>query len=761
MPDDTEAKGSKYDDRLTKSVEDLRSNAKWTLIAFGAIGTTLLAGSQLSSLGKFGLTEPRFIAAVVFALCAMAAATFAVWSASKVANSGYVEFYDLAPSDVAYVQRNAALLEGFATVENLREAYDNAIRARYEGITAAQVDLETFNSNEIWFKYLDGLVDIVVSYIHYDRIRKESDKSRSRLIGSSVVAALSLLGFAWAANPGSEQPTVLQSPVSAAKLTLSAAGKTALTPVIGEKCAALTSIDVVVLSVTTSGSEVVTLASGDCPVARFTLTNVQGRLTSVVSAGVTPIPTTSAANAQPVVWTELRPDAAGAAGELIARAIVARDADCPAATVNGIRWPMATRADGSDPDFAIKICETTLPSDATAQIGGVTLKPRPRALHKIVVIGDTGCRITDYTAQACNSATDWPFFRVAKTASTADPDLVIHVGDYHYREKPCAGRAGCAASPYGDNWGTWDAEFFTPAAPLLAAAPWLMLRGNHEDCTRAGAGWNLLIRPQLGLKPGERCPADVDPNVFVFENLRFVAADTASAEAHGREDRVVTYRNQIRALAKQLSADSRETWLLLHQALWVSYGRNRDGRYDADDMFGSLPVALDQRLRQELCKATISPLDVFRQWFDGRIPAENPNKLLPTDDRTERPCRETKAPAGPPLSAPNIALVLSGDTHTFQMFAPSSGGINRPLQLVVGNGGDVLETADYPGADKSLVSATPDLFGVTGKLWMRHTFGFAVLEKSDRAATWTTTLYDVDGKAIALCDLKRPNGTCR
>ena len=42
MPDDTNPQGSKYDVRLTKSVEDLRSNAKWTLVAFGAIGTTLL-----------------------------------------------------------------------------------------------------------------------------------------------------------------------------------------------------------------------------------------------------------------------------------------------------------------------------------------------------------------------------------------------------------------------------------------------------------------------------------------------------------------------------------------------------------------------------------------------------------------------------------------------------------------------------------------------------------------------------------------------
>ena len=44
----------------------------------------------------------------------------------------------------------------------------------------------------------------------------------------------------------------------------------------------------------------------------------------------------------------------------------------------------------------------------------------------------------------------WPFPKIAATAAAARPDLVIHVGDYHYREAPCpAERAGCANSPSG------------------------------------------------------------------------------------------------------------------------------------------------------------------------------------------------------------------------------------------------------------------------------------------------------------------------
>jgi hypothetical protein len=42
---------------------------------------------------------------------------------------------------------------------------------------------------------------------------------------------------------------------------------------------------------------------------------------------------------------------------------------------------------------------------------------------------------------------------LSKTIAARKPSLVIHVGDYIYRESPCpAGDKGCKGSPYGDNW---------------------------------------------------------------------------------------------------------------------------------------------------------------------------------------------------------------------------------------------------------------------------------------------------------------------
>ena len=66
----------------------------------------------------------------------------------------------------------------------------------------------------------------------------------------------------------------------------------------------------------------------------------------------------------------------------------------------------------------------------------------------------------------CGTAT------MSSSVAAAKPDLVIHVGDYVYRESACPPRdQGCKGSPYGDDWATWKADFFAPAAPALLAAP--------------------------------------------------------------------------------------------------------------------------------------------------------------------------------------------------------------------------------------------------------------------------------------------------
>lgn len=456
---------------------------------------------------------------------------------------------------------------------------------------------------------------------------------------------------------------------------------------------------------------------------------------------------------QPIVWAQVRPDDAkgNTADQLIARTIVPPDHECPAITIGGKTVAMSSRNNPAYPEFPSTVCEAAYDGAQRAKIGDVELRERPTAPRRILVIGDTGCRIAHYPNQNCNDPKKWPFRTIANAAASKKPDLIIHVGDYHYREKPCADREGCSGSPFGDNWRTWKADFFDPAANLLPAAPWIMLRGNHENCSRAGSGWLFLLSPQLGDKLPHKCVDDTEPYVLEFDNLHLVIFDTAAAEDdYRRSARVAKYRTQMRNIA--LPNNKRESWLLLHQPLWVNYGINGDKK----DLYESAArEPLDDELRKALCEKIISPINTFRQWITNKVPNENPNK--PND---EMPCSKAVA-STKALPPPGFSLVVSGDTHTFQLFAPKDA--TRPSQLVVGNSGDVMENDDnYPNAREELeTDDKAELFGASGTLWMRHVFGFVMLEKPPGASDWTATLHNVNGKVVETCNLKRSGSGCR
>ena len=128
-------------------------------------------------------------------------------------------------------------------------------------------------------------------------------------------------------------------------------------------------------------------------------------------------------------WTELAPD-----GTLSVRIAVAASAACPKATADGTDLPMAARA-GADDGFPVAVCEARAPAVIRQLIVGGSPAPiLPEEVRRIVVIGDTGCRLEGRAVQDCNDPDAWPFATSARRAASRKPDLVIHVGDYYYRE---------------------------------------------------------------------------------------------------------------------------------------------------------------------------------------------------------------------------------------------------------------------------------------------------------------------------------------
>ena len=332
-------------------------------------------------------------------------------------------------------------------------------------------------------------------------------------------------------------------------------------------------------------------------------------------------------------WVEFGPD-----GTAEARAVIESATECPAIDVDGARRNMVVRAAATEA-FPI-ICALALPRGAAhATLGSVALPAHFSSPQRIVVLGDTGCRIKPPAVQNCNDSTSWPFAQIAQAAASLHPDLVIHVGDYVYRESACpADNTGCAGSPWGDNWNTWAADFFTPAAPLLEAAPWVIVRGNHEVCARAGAGF-LRLLGATSLDPSATCTDHMAPYAIQAGSTNLVIFDDSGAPDTSLE----------RSLLPALQSDFASLGTIAPKPQWLIMHR---------PVFGLVTGPLNVPVGGNLTMITA---------------------------------------AGDFHSLESVELLLSGHIHTFEAINYAS---RVPPQILAGHGGDKLDPtpADLRGA---------------------------------------------------------------
>jgi hypothetical protein len=423
----------------------------------------------------------------------------------------------------------------------------------------------------------------------------------------------------------------------------------------------------------------------------------------------------------------------GEDGRAVARVITA-GAACPAIEVDGSARPMGVRAAPAtlplrpgrgDPAtakasaFPVLTCEAEIPAGAQrATVDGHAL-PLPRARpERIVVIGDTGCRLKrdDGVFQACNDAAAWPFATVAAAAAAYRPDLVIHVGDYHYREDPCpSGNAGCAASPWGYGWDAWDADFFAPARPLLAAAPWIVVRGNHESCGRAGQGWWRFLDPrrlaarQDCVDPADDATGDYsepyavplgrggDAQFVVFDSsLAGIAPLAPPAAMYG------TYRAQLeRAFA--LAGQRPQTFFMNHHPILA---------FAPNPTEPSAPYPGNRALQSVL--ASLQPTVLF---------------------------------------PPTVQALLAGHVHLFEVVSFAT---PQPPQVVAGNGGTWVDPPlpiPFPG------TATPAPGAVVAGLVATDRFGFLTMERAGDG--WRLVARDARGAPMTACVLAGRKASCQ
>jgi hypothetical protein len=263
----------------------------------------------------------------------------------------------------------------------------------------------------------------------------------------------------------------------------------------------------------------------------------------------------------------------------IARAIYAEATACPSIKVDGKDEPMNARM-GDRTAFPMLVCEFLVPAKTKKlELDGKKLPLPPDTLGSVAVIGDTGCRVKDSNAdddhdepQDCDEVSAWPFSQLAASVAKRKPDVLVHVGDYIYRE----------VAPYGDNWDTWMLDFFKPAKPLLEAAPWIATRGNHEICCRNGQGFMLFLDTTLAQdqKPAA-CKDLLDPIIATVGGQQFIVVDSSFAPDELPTDTKMckapnpaqdcpetgctanTYAGQFAAMSPADNA-----WLVSHRPVW-------------------------------------------------------------------------------------------------------------------------------------------------------------------------------------------------
>ncbi|MDB5793145.1 MAG: metallophosphoesterase [Massilia sp.] len=419
----------------------------------------------------------------------------------------------------------------------------------------------------------------------------------------------------------------------------------------------------------------------------------------------------------------------GENGAATARLITAATT-CPPLVVDNRAMPMRVRVPRSSVPVragqphapasnAMLTCEAPIAAGSvSANVAGRAL-PLPRSEPKrIVVIGDTGCRLKGSQAQACNDPRHFPFARVAASAAAFAPELVIHVGDYHYREDPCpANQPGCAGSPYGYGYDAWAADFFTPARKLFAAAPWVLARGNHESCTRAGQGWWRWLDPRP-FQAGRDC--DTPANDLIGEygdpyavplggGAQLVVFDTANTAWKGlppTDPRRALYADSYRKI-ETVARGARYNIGVGHHPLFA-FGANRNARTGEVTLFGG-----DAGL-----------LDAFGDVDPHYLP-------------------------------PSFGMLLSGHVHLWEQVSFASA---HPTQFVAGFSGTAEDTVPLPAAPPPGKSPAPGAIVEHMSSWIDG-FGFMTMERTGPQA-WLVKVWDLDGRERNSCQVEGKKSRC-
>jgi len=463
----------------------------------------------------------------------------------------------------------------------------------------------------------------------------------------------------------------------------------------------------------------------------------------------------------------------GPGGVPLARAVVRRGEPCPALMPQGDAFAqllknvsVELRAEGTDSlpfAFPVRVCEAALPRELpanSATFGGRQLPAITRSPSKYTMLGDTGLRVKPKNVGTCarfshemlygirqcvetipfspdlvegsyQAVAEWPLESITDRAAEGRPDVVIHVGDFLYRQGPCARGEGCEdinnaadislPGEWGDNWNGWWADFFEPSAALLQAAPWIVLRGNHESCPRGGHGFFMFLdpRPLPENWTADYCIERTDMYQIPFENEQFLVVDDN--------------------FLKDANIDS-------HDYMGCP-SPNGAAQSWAVEAISSMLSSADEPMQEEVeyFAAQFRAVEVASQSHAANIYLGH-HPLLAVicyeGHYTSLSPTLQQALAANPAMLDRISLVIHGHVHFFQGLVFEDHSL--PASLIVGNGGTKLLDLEFEN-HAALDGAAA--FGGTRvqTSFSADAFGFSTMRRSATSGSFDVESFHVPG----------------
>jgi hypothetical protein len=219
-------------DPLDQANARIRDAAKWLVASSAAVGAALLAGSQLSSIGRLPIGWPndvehaRLWIAAFAAVLALCGVVWAIWAAVRILLPTSVPIGDLADAwptgqlghgerpparrgplgpVISFFIAHGKYLQGFDTPAEIvahRATLARRLRELPAAGGAAGAD-RTARADELRAAIgeLDERIAAIESMANHEALKVQFRLTLRRLLAATAVAAVGIVAFAWAANP--------------------------------------------------------------------------------------------------------------------------------------------------------------------------------------------------------------------------------------------------------------------------------------------------------------------------------------------------------------------------------------------------------------------------------------------------------------------------------------------------------------------------------------------------------------------------------